>query len=63
MHLGHISVLGVYHEYICGEGYSALWGYLSALGDCISALGVFHNNSDIPMHCAHVIKGENCHSV
>ena len=25
-----------------------LWGYLSALGDIISALGVLHNNSDIP---------------
>ena len=54
VHLEDISVLGVYREYICGEGQSALWGYLSDWGDIISALGVFHNNSDIPQCTTHM---------
>ena len=36
------------------KGVKSIGGYLSALGDIISVLRVFHNNSDIPPCTAHM---------
>ena len=62
--LGKISALGYTVSTFVGRGKVHCGDIRVHWGEIISALGVFHNNSDIPpMLCTHVIKGENCHSV